>query len=216
MDSAPDREHQNRQRRRYPRVPIITPVEFHPRERTGPPLIGRIENLSAGGMLAACREPLEPRTELAMLFTLPTGQSIQAFGRVIYTLPVSRYGIEFMDLDGDALQQVEQFTHKVLGYRRRSSRVPHRTSLVIRDSKDSPDLELAETALVSRNGGLLVCRGTYNEGQEIYLWAPECHRGARARVVFQQVWASDTIVELGFEFLESTEIWDISFEDEST
>jgi len=207
-------EHHPRPTRRYPRIAIMTPVEIHARERIGPPIIGRIENLSAGGLLAACRESLGPQTELAMLFSLPTGQPIQAFGRVIYSMPGSRYGVEFMDLDRDALQQVEQFTHKVLGYTRRSSRVPHRTTLIIRASKDSADLEVAETALVSRNGGLLVCRGTYRQGQEIYLWSPGRNRGARARLVFQQVWATGTVVELGFEFMEPAELWDVPCSDE--
>lgn len=215
MGTDPNPEHRSRPQRRYARIPIMTPVEIHARERVGPPIIGRIENLSAGGMLAACRESFDPQTELAMLFSLPTGNPIQAFGRVIYAMPGSRYGVEFMDLDQEAFQQVEQFTHKVLGYARRSSRVPHRTTLVIRADKDSADLESAETALVSRNGGLLVCRGTYRKGQEIYLWSPERQRGARAHIVFQQVWATDTVVELGFEFLEPADLWTVPFTGEN-
>ncbi len=207
--------HQARPKRRYPRVSIRIPVEFHTRERAGRPITGRIENLSAGGVLAVCREPLEMHTELAMLFSLPTGDSIHAFGRVIYSMPGSRYGIEFVDLDRDANRKIEQFALKSLGYARRSSRVPHRTRIAIRDSNESADLEIVETVLVSRNGGLLVCRGTYGPGQEIYLWSPDRNRGARARVVFQQVWAADALVELGFEFVEPTDFWDVSFTDET-
>lgn len=209
-------EHQPRPQRRYPRVPIEAPVELHLRERSGPPIVGRVENLSAGGLLASCRESLDTRAELAMLFSLPSGQAIHALGRVIYAKPNGRYGVEFIDLDRDSFHQVEQFTRQVLGYIRRSSRVPHRTPLVIRAAPDSPDLEAVETVLVSRNGGLLVCRGAYREGQEIYLWSPSRQRGARARVVFQQVWASDAVVELGFEFLEPARFWEVSFPDEDS
>ncbi len=208
--------HHARPKRRYPRASIVAQVEIYVRERIGPPIIGRIENLSAGGMLAACRESLEPQTELAMRFNLPSGRSIQAFGRVIYAMPGGRYGVEFTDLDRDVLQEVEQFAHKVLGYTRRSSRVPHRATLVIRDSKDSADVEVAETVLVSRNGGLLVCRGAYTHGQEIYLWSPGRNRVVRARIVFLQVWANDTVVELGFEFTGGAEFWDIPFTDEGS
>lgn len=207
--------HHARPQRRYPRISMEAPVELHPRERSGPPIMGRIENLSAGGVLASCREPLGTQAEIAMLFSLPSGRSVHALGRVIYAMPSGRYGVEFIDLDHDSRQGVEQFTRQVLGYLRRSSRVPHRTPLLIRSSIDSPDLESAETVLVSRNGGLLVCRGSYEEGQEIYLWSPARERGARARVVFQQVWASDAVVELGFEFLEPARFWDVSFPDES-
>ncbi len=203
-------------KRRYPRVSIMTPVEIHLRERIGPPIVGRIENLSAGGLLAACRELFQPRAELTMHFSLPTGYSIQAFGRVVYSVPGSRYGVEFMDLDGDASQQIQQFTLKLLGYKRRSSRVPLRTKLVIRASEDSADLEMAETVLVSREGGLLICHGMYSKGEEIYLWSPERHRGAYARVVFQQIWAADTLVELGFEFIEDADLWDIPLASEKT
>ena len=211
---SPNPEESVYRKRRYARVPIVTPVEIHAREHVGAPIIGRIETLGAGGVLAACREPLPPETELAMAFSLPDGDRIHAFGRVIYATSGSRYGIEFTDLHGDALQQVQQFALKILGYKRRSTRVPFRMPLVIRSAKELGDLEIAETVLASRGGGLLVCRGTYAEGQEIYLWSPQRGGGARARVVFQQVWATDTLVELGFEFVGSASLWDIGFADE--
>ncbi len=202
----------NAAHREHARVPLAVPLEIHTRNRTGPPIIGLVENLSAGGLLAVAREPLGIESELAMLFTLPTGEPIRAFGRVIYARGSSRYGIRFIDLGIDALQQVQQFTHKVLGYSRRSSRVPYRTRLVLRSSPTAIDLEEAETVLVSRNGGLLICRGTYRTGQELYIWSPERNRGAKVRVIYEQVWEQHAVVELGFEFIEPAQsFWGVAF-----
>ncbi len=208
------REHHPHPQRRYPRVSIATLVEIHAREGSGPMIGGLIENLSAGGVLAACREPLDRETELDIFFALPTGAFIQTAGRVVYTVPGSRYGIKFTDLDKDSRQQIERFTHNVLGYTRRGSRVPHRTRLIIRSSEHSIDLEQAETVLASRHGGLLVCCGVYKKGREIYLWSPEHNRGARARVIFEQTWVTDNLVELGFEFIEPVDFWSLAFPDE--
>ncbi|MGB9105885.1 MAG: hypothetical protein WCC59_14075, partial [Terriglobales bacterium] len=62
-----------------------------------------------------------------MLFQLPTGFRIHAFGRVIYVVPERHFGVAFIELDHDARLHLEEFTQKMLGYARRSSRVPYRT-----------------------------------------------------------------------------------------
>ena len=216
QNGASSSEHQWRTLRRYARVPIVTPVEIYTKSTVGPPLIGRIDNLSVGGVLASCRESFDLHTELAMLFQLPTDLRIHAFGRVIYTVPERHFGVAFVDLDRDVRLHLEEFTQKVLGYARRSIRVPYRTHLTIRslEATGSHNEEPADTVLVSRNGGLLVCRATYNKGQEIDLWSPERKCGARARVVFQQVWANGDLVEVGFEFLTDEDFWKIDFPSE--
>lgn len=209
-------ESQTRTPRRYPRVPIVTPVEIFTKNTLGPPVIGRIDNLSVGGALATCRESFDVHTEVAMFFQLPTGSRIHAFGRVVYAVPQRHFGVAFEDLDRDARLQVDTFVHKALGYSRRSSRVPYRTHLAIRPSETagSAEEQPADTVLVSRNGGLLVCSATYYEGQEIYLWSPERNRGARARVIFQHVWAGSGLVELGFEFMADEDFWKIDLPNE--
>jgi len=206
-----------RMRRRYARVPTDTPVEIYTKSTVGPPLIGRIDSLSVGGALASCRESFDLRTELAMLFQLPTGFRIHAFGPVKYVVPERHFGLAFVDLDLDAQLHLEEFTQKALGYARRSSRVPHRTHLTIRSLGDagSHDEEFADTVLVSRNGGLVVCSATYKEGENIYLWSPERKCGACARVVFQHVWATGRLVEVGFEFLADEDFWKIDFANEN-
>lgn len=206
-------EHPWHTRRRYARVPTATTVEIYTKDTVGPPLIGQIESLSVGGVLASCRESIDPQTELAMLFQLPTGFRIHAFGRVAYAVPKRHFGVAFVDLDRDAQLHLEDFTQRALGYARRSSRVPHRTHLTIRslDSASLDDEQSADTVLVSRNGGLLVCGATYKQGENIYLWSPERKCGASARVVFQRVWAAGSLVEVGFEFLTDEDFWHIDF-----
>ena len=215
--SAPSSsERQWRARRRYARVPILAPVEIYTKDTVGPPLAGRIDNLSVGGVLTSCRERFDLQTELAMLFQLPTGFRIHAFGRVIYVVPQRHFGVAFIDLDQEARQHLEEFTQKMLGYARRSSRVPYRTHLTIRslDGAGSHQEESADSVLVSRNGGLLVCRAAYNVGQEVDLWLPEKQCGARARVVFQHVWSAGGLVEVGVEFLTDEDFWKIDFASE--
>ncbi|MBZ5648599.1 MAG: PilZ domain-containing protein [Acidobacteriia bacterium] len=200
--------------RRFPRVPITTSVEIHARRTQGAPIIGNIENVSVGGLLASCREHFDHQTEVAMLFSLPNGHAIRAFGRVTYAVPGKRYGIEFTDLDRDGRVELERFTQKMMGYNRRSGRVPYRVRLTVRPSDRPGEEEPAMTVLASRNGGLLVCRTPYTKGQEIYVGWPERETGAQARVVFQQVWEADQMVELGFEFLDQENFWELDFPEE--
>ncbi|MGZ4821994.1 MAG: PilZ domain-containing protein [Terriglobales bacterium] len=201
-----------RTRRRYPRVPIDAPVEIYTQSTVGPPVIGRIDSLSVGGALASCRESFDLHTELAMLFQLPSGFRVQAFGKVRYATPGRHFGVAFVDLDREGQLQLEEFTQKMLGYARRSNRVPYRTHLTVRLSEgDTQAEESAETVLVSKNGGLFVCRSNYKEGQDIFLYSPERKSGARARVVFQHVWATGSLVEVGFEFLGEEDFWNIDF-----
>ncbi len=197
--------------RRYPRVPLSTRVEIHARRTQGAPIIANLENVSVGGMSATCRENFDPATEVAMLFSLPNGEAIRAFGRVAFAVPGKRYGIEFTDLDGDARAELERFTQRALGYNRRSGRVPYRVRLTVRPSDNPIAEEPAMTVLASRNGGLLVCRSSFRQGQEIFLRWPEREHEAHARVVFQHTWQADQMTELGFEFVDQDNFWDMEF-----
>ena len=206
-----------RVRRRHARVPAAALAEIYTRNTVGPPIVGRLDTVSVGGALLSCRERFDLETELAMLFQLPTGSRIHAFGRIIYIVPATQFGVSFIDLDPDARLHLDEFVTKELGYTRRSSRVPHRTHLTIRSlaADGSQNEESADSVLVNRNGGLLVCRATYAEGQEIYLWSPERNCGARARVVYQQKWASRGLAEVGVEFLADEDFWKIELVKES-
>jgi hypothetical protein len=87
-------------------------------------------------------------------------------------------------------------------------------SILLEDA-GSHDEEPADTVLVSRNGGLLVCSATYKVGQLISLWSPEQKCSTRARIVLLQVWAAGSLVEVGFEFLADEDFWKIDFAGEA-
>ena len=175
--------------------------------------MGGIENLSIGGALLSCRERFDLETELAMLFELPNGPQIRAFGRVVYVAPAQQFGVSFLDLDADAQRNLEQFTNKAVGHLRRSNRVPHRSRLTVKwvEADGRSHEQSADSVLVSKNGGLLVCRTAYQEGQELYLWSPERQRGVRVRVIFQQTWDKSGLTEVGFEFLDDVDFWQMDF-----
>ncbi len=197
--------------RKFPRVPFNTSVEIHSRRTQGVPIVANIENLSLGGLLASCRESFDRSTEVALLFSLPNGHAVRAFGRVKYVVPGKKYGIQFIDLDEASRVQLELFTQTMLGYNRRSGRIPYRVHVRMRASEEAGNEEPAMTVLASRNGGLLVCRTRYQKGQEFYLVWPERDMAAKARVVFEQVWQEDQLVEVGFEFLDTENFWELEF-----
>jgi PilZ domain len=197
--------------RKFPRVPFNTSVEIHSRRTQGTPIVANVENLSLGGMLASCRQVFDQSTELALLFSLPNGHAVRAFGRVAYVVPGKKYGIQFTDLDDTSRVQLELFTQQMLGYNRRSGRIPYRVHVRLRPSEEVGSEEPAMTVLASRNGGLLVCRRRYQKGQEFCLLWPERETSAKARVVFEQVWEEDQLVEVGFEFLDAENFWDLDF-----
>ena len=200
--------------RRFPRVPFNASVEMHSRRTQGSPIVANVENLSMGGMLASCHQFFDQSTELALLFSLPNGHAVRAFGRVAYVVPGKKYGIQFTDLDDTSRVQLEMFTQQMLGYNRRSGRIPYRVHVRLRPSEEPGGEEPAMTVLASRNGGLLVCRGRYEKGREFYLVWPDRDTGAKARVVFEQVWEEDQLVELGFEFVDRQNFWDLDFPEE--
>lgn len=201
--------------RRFPRIPLTTSLEIHARQTQGAPIVGNLENVSLGGLLATCREPFDHSTELAVEFQLPNGRPVRAFGRVAYAVQGHKYGIQFTHMEDDGRAELERLTQKMLGYNRRSGRIPYRVHVTLRPAKGPGEEEPAMTVLASRNGGLLVCRRHYCKGEEFILRWPDRDLGTRARVVFEQVWQEDQLVELGFEFLDAGDFWELEFPEET-
>ena len=81
--------------RRFPRVPLKTPVEVW--TATGN-LVGETENVSAGGMLLRCQQLFGRGAQITVLFNLSAGFSVQTSCTVVHTLPDSRMGLQFLDL----------------------------------------------------------------------------------------------------------------------
>ncbi len=81
---------------------------------------------------------------------------------------------------------IDLYIRKALGYVRRGARVAKRLHVTLRrTTSDVGSEELAETMILSRNGGRLVCRARFTIGEELLLNWPEKHREAHARVVFR-------------------------------
>ncbi len=106
---------------------------------------------------------------------------------------------------------------EVKPYRRRGARIALRLTVVFRweDPGGGFHEELAETVLLSRHGGLGLCRARLKAGEEAFVWWPERQREARVRIVFRRIGAIADLTEVAFEFEGPDDFWQISFPSES-
>ncbi len=102
---------------------------------------------------------------------------------------------------------------EVKPHRRRSARLARRVKVFLRwtDPEGTPHEEVAETVVLSRYGGLLLCPTSFKAGEDVSLWWPEQGRGARIRVVFREWGRTPDLAEVGFEFTEPMDFWGIEF-----
>jgi len=192
--------------RLHPRLPVALPVEIGAGAAA---IMGETVNLSAGGLLIACRSPLPDNAALWVRFNLPTGDSIHAPVAIVHRTSERRVGVQFVELANGARSELSAFTSKILGYSRRGARTARRVHLTIRRVSDHREdaEEMAETVMISAHGGLLVCRARFQAGEDIFLWWPEKKRGTKARVVSRQLTGKAGLVELGFEFVKAEDFW---------
>lgn len=190
--------------RAYPRLKYATPVVI---DFAGHTAMGTTEDIAIGGLGACCDTPPPNLAELNLMFNLPTGSSVRTNAIVRYVLP-SRFGVQFAGLPQEARDALESYTQKVLGYVRRSGRVAKRFHVTLRSLMAHEATEqLAETVILSRNGGRLICRARFKIGEELSLYWPERHREAQVRVVFRQLCGTGGLTDLGFEFVTDQNFW---------
>ncbi len=190
--------------RAYPRLKYATPVVI---EFAGHSVMGTTEDIAIGGLGARCEAPPPKEAELGLMFNLPTGASVRAKAIVRYVLP-ARFGAQFTGLPEDARDALGAYTRKVLGYVRRSGRIAKRFHVTLRSLMgDDTAEQLAETVILSRNGGRLICRARFKIGEELRLYWPEKHQEAEIRVVFRQLCGTGDLTDLGFEFLREQDFW---------
>jgi hypothetical protein len=196
--------------RRFPRAPLKTPVEIWADDAN---LVGESENISAGGMLLRCQRTFARGARMRVLFNLPAGFSIQASCAVVHTLPQSRVGLEFLDLSYGSRAELNEFVVELLDYARRGTRVAKRLTVTLRSLRaaDSQE-ELAETVILSRYGGLLICRANFQEGEPVFLRWPGGKRGSNAQIVYRRPGGPSGLFELGFEFKEHEDFWGLEFQ----
>lgn len=194
--------------RRYPRINVNTPVIVSSETSS---CLGQTENISLGGALVHCGGSFQPRAESRLRFNLPTGVSVVATSRLVHRQADSRMGFQFVEMDPTMRAELSSFLHKLSTHSRRGARIPKRFNVALsRDSKSEID-QLAETVMISRWGGLIVCRGTFRVGQGFYLWWPQGKRGADARVVMHRRGEHAGVVEVGFEFGNHDNFWGMEF-----
>jgi hypothetical protein len=194
--------------RKYPRINVNTPVIVSSNASS---CLGQTENISLGGALVFCGSSFQPMEHNRLRFNLPTGISVTATCKLVHQQNNARLGFEFVDIDPAMRSELGSFLQKLSTHARRGARIPKRFSVALsRDAKSEID-QLAETMLISRWGGLMVCRGTFRMGQSVYLWWPQGKRGADARVVMHRRGNHAGVVEVGFEFTNHDNFWGIDF-----
>lgn len=210
MPSEPTGSQPWRTPRKHPRVRLVTQVESR---TSGQVSLGRVENISIGGMLILTKETFEPGTDVLVRFNLPSGPHIETQGRIQHAKPGSQMGVHFLDLKEKDLQIITSFVQEVKPYDRRSARLPRRTRLVLRwdDSEGKPQQEAVETRLWSRHGGMVRAENPLKPGTEIVVEWPEKKKQTRARVVNLWLTSSDEQAHVAFEFLEPDNFWEMDF-----
>ena len=78
-------------------------------------------------------------------------------------------GLEFLDLSYGSRVELNEFVLELLAYARRGSRISKRLTVTLRSLRSELcQEELAETVMLSRYGGLLVCRGNFQDGEDVF------------------------------------------------
>lgn len=100
------------ERRRFRRVPLVTQIELL---GPGTGSVGRMEDISVGGLLMATRDTFEPQTEIAFRFNLPPippGQPIEGHGVVAHAQSGKWMGIQFQLLSEEHWKAIAEFVRK--------------------------------------------------------------------------------------------------------
>lgn len=196
--------------RRQPRVPLAAHAE---NVSSGLKASGSVGNISEGGMLMLTRHPFEVGDRLKISFHLPAGQPLAITGIVRHHQPGIQMGIQFVDLNDAHRKAIAEYVKEIKPYARRSARVERRLKVILRwrDLQGNAFEEEAETLVLSKHGGLLVCPARFKAGQDADLWWPEHKKGARIRIVFRRLGRFGNLTEVAFEFVEADDFWDIAF-----
>jgi hypothetical protein len=189
--------------RAHPRIKFATPVQVALETSS---FICYTEDISVGGLGARFAQPPPPLTRLLVLFNLPNGSSVYTHGIVRYVRE-DRFGVQFEDLPSLAHAALDDYTRRALGYTRRGHRIAKRLTVTLRGGLVGAEEEVAETVVLSRNGGRLVCRAHFRLGEELQLCWLEKNRSVGVRVVFRRICGPGELSELGFEFLDAADFW---------
>lgn len=115
-----------KERRRWPRAKVMAVIRWSRDEAAAPELTEKIKNIGAGGVCLTTKEKLYPGDRLRLEVDLPTGGTIRAKARVVWTdkfeitsakkVEVGYYtGVEFTDIVEEDRAKIEEFVN---GYTR--------------------------------------------------------------------------------------------------
>lgn len=187
----------------HPRLKLATPVQIQAGELS---FLCKSEDISVGGLQARYPQPPPPLTQLRLLFNLPNGTSVNTAAIVRYAR-ADRFGVQFLGLSNGTHVALHEYARRTLGYTRRGNRIAKRFTVTLRSALSGLGDELAETVVLSRNGGRLVCRMRFKIGEELRLYWPRQNRAAQIRVVFRRLGGIVDLTEVGFEFLDADDFW---------
>lgn len=166
-----------------------------------------------GGLLAQCSKTPPPAAELKVLFNLPNGTTIVTAG-VVRHVHGRKIGVQFSSLSPNGWEALEVFTSRMEGYTRRGQRKPKRLHVTLRSTRPEEENkeEMAETVLLSRNGGLLICRAHFNVDERLRLYWPDKKSTTEIVIVSRRPCGTGDLMELGFEILDATDFWGLDSE----
>ncbi|MEW6126818.1 MAG: PilZ domain-containing protein [Acidobacteriota bacterium] len=99
------------ERRRFERAPINAQVEYElTNSSSGPSRVRRnMANISTGGMFITTEERIRAGTRMVVRFELPNRHRVIAVSRVSYAKEGSGLGVEFLSLDEEDLEEIQNY-----------------------------------------------------------------------------------------------------------
>ena len=191
--------------RAHPRLQIATPLQVKTADHAW---VWNTIDLSIGGLGAHCTEAPQASTTLRLLFNLPNGSSVATDGVVCYANS-DRVGVKFSDLPSEARAVLEDYTQRALNMTRNGGRIAKRLYVTLTTSAGVE--QVGETVILSRDGGLLICRAHFQVGDELRLHWQAANRSAQIRVIYLRKCGSGDLIELGFTLIGCENFWQMEF-----
>ena len=91
------------------RVRLTTRVESR---ATGMTSVGRVDDISVGGLLVIAHDTFESGTEVVVQFDLPSGHAVEAQGVVVHVLRGERMGIQFHAMKHADVEAIHEFLRR--------------------------------------------------------------------------------------------------------
>lgn len=213
-------------RRRSPRVPILTQVEAQGEAVTA---LGRARDISIGGLLIETPETFAEGATVVVRFFIPNlPRPVQAAGRVVRAAEGKSMAISFLGLRPSDQEKVLEYIAEAEGEQikaffsgmekesppvRRSARIPRQMSVVLswQDDEGRTQQESVQTQLLSKHGAMVLSIKELEPGQLLRIAVPDSGKKGVSRVVWVKAAEVPGRVEVGIELLGTENFWDMEF-----